>query len=617
MFVSVGANTEEFQKSMSNMQKTIQNTGKRVSDKGKTLSKYVSGPIAAAGGAVAGLTKKFASHGDEIAKTSQKLGISTDAYQELEYAMGQVDMEEKQMEKALGRLNQRMGRATEGNENLQEAFMDLGYSMEEIENLDTDEAFMDIIHKLHEMEDSQQQSAMASEIFGTKMARDMMPAIKEGGDEIEKLREEAHEMGIVMDEEAIEASEDFEDSIDNLTRAFKGVFQQVAQEIIPVLVDDLIPAIEDKLVPLFRDFGERIAGVVKWFADLDPRTQKIIGAFVGLVAALGPVLLVVGKLITAFGTVTGAIAALNPVTLGIIAVFGTLIYVLQDLWRNNEEFREAVIQIWTNIKQFFQQVFEAIKNIIFTVLEAVQGFWNRWGDEITEFITSTFEAIWDIISKVMEAIKEIVSTILDAVMEFWDIFGDSIMSVWEFAFDTIWGVTKSIMGAIRDTIEGVFQTIEGILDVFIGVLTGDWERAWEGLEAIVKGSANVIIGLVNGIIGAVESMVGAIGGAIDRVPSFDVPGWVPGIGGESFSLPSVPEPSFPRIPKLHDGGQFRVRGPGTEALALLGHGEVVTPADDVGGGNQTIIVELDGRQIAKAIGDPMTKEIRLGTGLRT
>ena len=70
---------------------------------------------------------------------------------------------------------------------------------------------------------------------------------------------------------------------------------------------------------------------------------------------------------------------------------------------------------------------------------------------------------------------------------------------------------------------------------------------------------------------------------------------------------------------MHDGGEFRVRGAGDEALALLQDGEKVTPRGEVGEGtgSQTIVVELDGRQIAKAVGDPLTKEIRLKTGLRT
>ena len=616
LFVSIGASTDNFQKEMKGVSKQVQQTGKQISDHGKTMTKWITGPIAGAGAAVAGLTKKFASHGDKIAKTSQKLGMSTDAYQELEYAMGQVGVEEKAMERGLGRLNQRMGRAVEGNENLQEAFGNLGYSMQEIEELDTDEAFMDIINRLHEMDDAQQQSALASEIFGTKMARDLMPAINEGGEEIEKLREEAHDMGIVMDEEAVKASEEFEDAMDNLSRSFKGIFQQLAQELIPVLVDDLIPTIEEKVVPMLADFGERVANLAKRFFELDPTIQKIIVGGAGLLAALGPVLIIVGKLITVFGTVAGAIAGLNPVVLGVVAVVGGLIYILQDLWRNNEEFRERVIEIWESVRDFFENVFQQIKNIFFTVLEAIKGFWETWGQDILDFATDIFKNIWQTIELVMEAIYEVIQVIAGMIKGFWENWGGTIKSIWQTLWDAISGIVESVLGTIRSTIESAFDIIHGVFDVFIGLLTGDWERMWDGMQSIVRGAANGIIGLVNGVIGAVEAMVNAVGDAINRMPSFDIPSWVPGIGGSEFGLPNVPEANLPRIPKLHDGGQFKVRGPGTEALALLEHGEVVTPAGDASGGGQTIIVELDGRQIARAVGEPLMDEMRVKTGLK-
>jgi hypothetical protein len=86
----------------------------------------------------------------------------------------------------------------------------------------------------------------------------------------------------------------------------------------------------------------------------------------------------------------------------------------------------------------------------------------------------------------------------------------------------------------------------------------------------------MIIGLINSIIGAYERMINALGSAVNSIPRFTVPDWVPGIGGRSFGLPNIARMNFPRIPALAEGGVVR-----QATLAVVGEAgpEVVIPLD--------------------------------------
>ena len=101
-------------------------------------------------------------------------------------------------------------------------------------------------------------------------------------------------------------------------------------------------------------------------------------------------------------------------------------------------------------------------------------------------------------------------------------------------------------------------------------------KVWSSISNAAKGPVNTMIGFANGVIGAFERMLNSVAGAVNRMPRFEIPSWVPGVGGRSFGLPRVPTASFSRFPTFHQGGQFRAPTPGGEGLALLRDREYVT-----------------------------------------
>lgn len=128
------------------------------------------------------------------------------------------------------------------------------------------------------------------------------------------------------------------------------------------------------------------------------------------------------------------------------------------------------------------------------------------------------------------------------------------------------GLLNGFFTNVKAIWDGVYQIFNGLIDFIRGVFTGDWERAWEGVKSIFKGvwdtlvavvkfPINSIINLINGLINAVVTGVNTVIKNINKL-SWDVPDWVPGIGGTKFGF-NFKTLTAPQIPLLANGGVIK------------------------------------------------------------
>ena len=108
----------------------------------------------------------------------------------------------------------------------------------------------------------------------------------------------------------------------------------------------------------------------------------------------------------------------------------------------------------------------------------------------------------------------------------------------------------------EELISGLKQVCGGFIDFITGVFSGDWEKAWNGIVNVGKGAVNVLISIINSLISLVVSGLNMI--------SFDIPSWVPFIGGGHFGF-NIQQ--APQIPYLAQGA---VIPPNREFMAVLG-----------------------------------------------
>ena len=445
--IEIGAITKDFAKGMEGVQKNLKNVGQNVEKTGKTLSKTLTPAIAGVATAFVGLAKKTGDYADRILDLSDITGMSTDSIQEWEAVAAQAGVSTEAMTNASKQLTKQMSALEAGGNRQSAALEKLEINYEDLAAASPDERMNMLTEALAGVEDP----ALRAQ-YGTDLLKgaydDLAPIVAMNADELDNVKKKAHESGAVMSGDALNDANNFRKGLEELKQEFVGMGREIAGEFMPILTDDLAPFIKGTVVPLIKDFADKIISLIDWFKNLSPETQKYIGLAITLAAVLGPVLIVVGKLIAAFSTVVGV---LKLVGAGIALLFSPI----------------------------------ALKiALIGALIAAGVALYKNW-DKVKEF---------------------------------------------------------------------------GL-------------KAWNGLLKGLKAIGNGIIAIPNAIIGAFESMVNGIGRAINRIPSIDVPSWVPGIGGSSFGLPKIPTVSLPRVPSLDVGTNFVKR----DGLAEIHRGEAVVP----------------------------------------
>lgn len=242
----------------------------------------------------------------------------------------------------------------------------------------------------------------------------------------------------------------------------------------------------------------------------------------------------------------------------------------------------AIIKIVTGVLDILKGVIEFL-NGIFTgdIDKCMQG--------IKDIIKGCLEAIWGIIKAIVSLIVNLVKGTVDIVInllkDIFTVIGNILSSI-KSVFDK---VLMAIFNAVISVIDGIKDALWNIVDFVGDTFSSAWSNVWNGIinafdnifggiVDIAKGPINLVIGLINGMLDGLESGINWIVRKINTL-SFDVPDWVPVIGGDHFGF-DLPEVGFGSIPYLAEGGYVK---PNTPQLAMIGdnkhQGEVVAPED--------------------------------------
>ena len=538
------------------LNKAEQATGKI----GGTMTKWVTGPILAVAGGVTALITKTAKYGDEIQKMALRTGFSTEALSEYKHAAELSGSSLETVEKGVKRMQAVLLDAEQGLSTATDSLAALGLSYEELAGLSPEEQFDKIAMAIAGVEDPSRRAALAQEVFG-RAGTELLPMLSDGAEGLAKMKQEAHDLGLVIDQEAADAAAQFNDDLDRLKKGFGGVFQELGQKLLPIIVDKLLPALKEKVIPAVQNFGEWIGKVIDWFDNLDPAWQKIIGGAIGLAAAIGPLLIAVSKFIGIIKTIIGlkqawavvqgilnAVMSANPIALIIIGIMALIAAVI------------LCIKYWDEIVEFLGKCWDWIKETAVSVWES-----------IVEFFLETWEWIKDLFNKALQAI-------IDAFIEYhpigiiishWTEIKEFFVNIWNTIVDYITGRVN----AIKDKLSAAWEFISSVASDAWGAFSETILGTWEGIVDGIKGFVNKIIDAVNGMIEGMNKL------------KFNIPDWdiFGKLAGKKFGL------NIPLIPRLAEGGLITRAGAvlvgerGPEVLDLP-EGATVTPLSGTQGG---------------------------------
>lgn len=197
----------------------------------------------AAGAAVAGVAALAASlqvtiNGlDELSKSAQKVGITTEELSKLAYAGELADVSLESLVGSLGKLTKAQAAALDGTSKQAKVFEALGIAVKDADgNLrSSSQVLADFAEKFQQLGGSPEAIAAGFQIFG-KSFQELIPLLKDGREGIEGAADELERFGGVISTDAGQAAEEFNDNISRLKVQFQAIFAQIAQQLLPTLV---------------------------------------------------------------------------------------------------------------------------------------------------------------------------------------------------------------------------------------------------------------------------------------------------------------------------------------------------------------------------------------------
>lgn len=263
--------------------------------------------------ALISMTKKGAEYAKEIKTFSSVTGQSVESLQEFDYAAEMIGVSSDRIRDSLKETTNKMQEARDGNEATAAAYAKLGVSITDANgNLcSAEDVFYDTIDALGQMENRTERDALAMDLM-SESAQELNPLIDAGSGALKKYADEAHDMGYVLDNEALTALTEVDDAYQRLQKSQESAKNQLSAEFAPYLTE-----FYEKITKLIKDGGKAMkeSGLVDSFGMLLETVGNIIaptddlanGAVPNLTKALRPLSEVIALIADTLQVISGLV----------------------------------------------------------------------------------------------------------------------------------------------------------------------------------------------------------------------------------------------------------------------------------------------------------------------
>ena len=260
------------------------------------------------------------------------------------------------------------------------------------------------------------------------------------------------------------------------------------------------------LMPKIRVAAKKIQEFVDKLNGMNDEQKETVLKIAAVVAAIGPMLILCGKVTSTVGTamkgfsgltkgiaklgvkiagssgsITGLGSALGAVAgpvLAVVAVVGILVAAFVNLWNTNEEFRDAITGIWDGIKSKFEEFSQGITERL-----------NALGfdfESITEVLSAVWQGFCELLAPVFEGvfshIANTLSTVLDVILGIVDVFISVFQGDWSGAWEAVKGIFTTMWEGLVSWFENILGTLKGVADVVLGWFGTSWDEAWNSVS---------------------------------------------------------------------------------------------------------------------------------------
>lgn len=293
--------------------------------------------------------------------------------------------------------------------------------------------------------------------------------------------------------------------------------------------------LKSELAPVFEKVVKKIKELTSAFSNMSAAEKEQVVKIAGIVAAIGPLLAVGGRLITGIGTVmtmapqigTALSALTGPVGI-VIAAVAALAAAFAALWTSDDGFREGVTGIFTDIQGAIQPLIDALGALWGAFQELLGSLWDVFGTEVMALFNLVFvETIFPIIQNLVEIFTGVVNLIVDIIHGDWsaawedlksivlnllEILVDNVLGFFNKLLQTVGSITSKLVKGVIDLFTSLGHETATIINDLITDAINFWKDLfnktieifgdiWDGIKEKVSGIKDAV---VDGISGAVE-----------------------------------------------------------------------------------------------------------------
>ena len=427
-------------------------------------------------------------------------------------------------------------------------------------------------------------------IFGKRAGPAMAALVDQGADALADLTSELENAGGTAQSIADTQLQGLQGQLTKLKSAFEGLMISIADS-----------GLLDRATVLMEQLTAGVGQLTAKFESLSPSTQNIILKMAAIAAAIGPVLLIVGKLISSVGAI---IAVFNPLTLKIalvVAAVAALAAGFMYLWNNSETLRNTVMEAWNSIRAAVSQAIDQVKQSLYENRDAIETLRQAFM-QIMQFLADyVIPALVLFYSVYLQTLITFLAKIITTVIE--------LISYWTNFIAKLVEVGTAIIEFLATAKTNIDTFVEGVRTALVNTFNEIRDFFAEVFADIYTTITDTIKRAINYVIGGINRVINAWNGISFTIPTVTVP-FVGTFGGQSVGTNDI-QP----IQELADGGIVS-----KATLAVIGEAgpEAVVPlrksgnaGQFLGGSNITINVTAgmgtDGAEVGRQIVDAIRK----------
>lgn len=367
------------------------------------------------------------------------------------------------------------------------------------------------------------------------------------------------------------------------------------------------------LAPAITAVAGVIGNVAEAFASLPAGVQTGIAVVLALVAALGPLLMVIGSIVAAlpaisegFAVLGGALAIPLAPAAAVVAAIAAVAAAIYAAWTTSETFRAAVMAgvdaISSKVQEICAFLAPYVQAFLDQIVSTVQVAMDTLGPIIGAVLTVIVSTVVPILTSIMDTVAQVLAVILATVTNVMAAVSTVIQGAWTLIqgiFQTVLGVILAVttgdftmlQQGVTSIMQGTMAAINGVMQGILSIVSG----AWNAVKAVFIGVCNAVSGAIRGAFNGIKSVIDStmngakstVSGALSAISGF--------FAGLHLQFPHI------NLPHFSISGDFSLVPPSVPSISVSWYrtGAIAMGASVVGIGEAgpEAVVPLSGREM--------------------